>query len=155
LYYTIFILDLALNEEDLMGIPKSTLETWSNQGATATPKALREKIEKKLTDDKSTITRKNQLDIYLQDSYRNNTNIYGNSDVDIVVQCDATFFSDVSDLDTYETELYKSAFADASYTWNDFKDEVIETLENAFTKKNVEVGNKSIKIDDGSYEADV
>lgn len=138
-----------------MAIPKLTLETWSNQGATATPKALREKIEKKLTGENSTIQNKSQLDIYLQGSYRNNTNIYGNSDVDVVVQHDATFFSDVSDLDTYEKSLYKSAFSNASYTWDNFKNEVIETLENAFGKSNVEVGNKSIKINDGSYEADV
>jgi hypothetical protein len=138
-----------------MGIPKSTLETWSNQGATVTPKALREKIQKKLTGEKSTIQRKYQLEIYLQGSYRNNTNIYGNSDVDIVVQNDATFFSDVSDLDTYETSLYERAFSNATYTWSDFKSEVIETLEDAFGKDKVEVGNKSIKIDDGSYEADV
>ncbi|MGN7484987.1 nucleotidyltransferase domain-containing protein [Priestia megaterium] len=138
-----------------MSISKGTLEAWSSQGATATPKALREKIEKKLTGENSKIQRKNQLDIYLQGSYRNNTNIYGNSDVDIVVQSDATFFSDVTELDTYEVSLYKSAFSDATYTWSDFKNEIIETLEDAFGKESVEVGNKSIKIDDGSYEADV
>lgn len=138
-----------------MAIPVSTLETWSNQGATQTPKSLREKIERKLTESESKVQRKQQLEIYLQGSYRNSTNIYGNSDVDVVVQNDATFFSDVSDLDTHETAIYKSAFSDATYTWEDFKSEVIETLEDSFGVHNVEVGNKSIKIDDGSYEADV
>ncbi|GAF21002.1 hypothetical protein JCM19047_669 [Bacillus sp. JCM 19047] len=138
-----------------MPIPTSTLETWSNQGAIQTPKSLRENIEKKLTGFKSKITKKNQLEIYLQGSYRNNTNIYGNSDVDIVVQHDATFFSDISNLDTHEVAIYKSVFNDATYTWQDFKTEVIETLEDAFGSNNVEVGNKSIKIDNGSYEADV
>lgn len=138
-----------------MTIPRSTLESWSNQGATQTPKILRERIEKKLTESESKISRKNQLEIYLQGSYRNNTNIYGNSDVDIVVQHDATFFSDVSDLDTHEMTIYKSSFNDASYTWQDYKNEVIETLEGAFGSNNVVVGNKSIKIDEGSYEADV
>ncbi|MFB9860604.1 nucleotidyltransferase [Salinicoccus siamensis] len=138
-----------------MVIPISTLESWSNQGATQTPKSLREKIEKKLTESDSRITRKNQLDIYLQGSYRNNTNIYGNSDVDVVVQHNATFFSDISDLDAYETTIYKRTFSNATYTWQDFKNELIETLENAFGSYNVEVGNKSIKIDNGSYEADV
>jgi len=138
-----------------MGIPATTLETWSNQGATQTPKSLREKIEKKLTGSDSTIHRKNDLDIYLQGSYRNSTNIYGNSDVDVVVQHDATFFSDISDLDTQEKAIYNRSFSEATYTWDNFKSEVIETLENAFGVNNVEVGNKSIKIDDGSYEADV
>ncbi|GEL76665.1 nucleotidyltransferase domain-containing protein [Tenuibacillus multivorans] len=138
-----------------MAIPASTLETWSNQGATQTPKSLREKIERKLTGSQSKVQRKNQLEIYLQGSYRNSTNIYGNSDVDVVVQSDATFFSDVSDLDTLEKAIYERAFSEATYTWEDYKSEVIETLEDSFGVHNVEVGNKSIKIDDGTYEADV
>ncbi len=138
-----------------MTIPSSVLESWSNQGATTTPKLLREKIEKKLLGENSKIQRKNELDIYIQGSYRNNTNIYGNSDVDIVVQHDATFFSDLSALDTYEKNIYESAFADATYRWDEFKRDVIKTLEDAFGKGNVEIGNKSIRIDDGSYEADV
>lgn len=113
------------------------------------------KNRKKLTGSDSKVQRKNQLEIYLQGSYRNNTNIYGNSDVDIVAQHDATFFSDISNLDTYEIAIFKSWFDDATYTWGDFKSEVIETLEDSFGVHNVEEGNKSIKIDDGSYEADV
>ena len=138
-----------------MTIPIPILESWSNQGATQAPKSLREKIEKKLIGYESKITRKSQLEIYLQGSYRNNTNIFGNSDVDIVVQNNAAFFSDISKLDTYETHRYKSTFINATYTWQDFKNEVIRTLECAFGSDNVEVGNKSIKINDGSYEADV
>ena len=61
-----------------------------SKGATQAPKNLR-KIEKVLTANESKIKRKNQLDIYLQGSYRNNTNIFGSSDVDIVVQSNATF----------------------------------------------------------------
>ena len=52
---------------------------------------FKRKIEKVLTANESKIKRKNQLDIYLQGSYRNNTNIFGSSDVDIVVQSNATF----------------------------------------------------------------
>ncbi|MBX0359163.1 nucleotidyltransferase [Halobacillus sp. Nhm2S1] len=138
-----------------MTIPTSTLETWSNQGATQTPKSLREKIERKLKASDSKIEKKNQLEIYLQGSYRNSTNIYGNSDVDVVVQCDATFSSDVTALDPHETAIYNRAFNDATYTWDDFKSEVIETLKDSFGSDKVDVGNKSIKIDDGNYEADV
>ena len=63
-----------------------------SKGATQAPKNLR-KIEKVLTANESKIKRKNQLDIYLQGSYRNNTNIFGSSDVDIVVQSNATFLA--------------------------------------------------------------
>lgn len=138
-----------------MTIPESKLETWSNQGATQTPKSLRKKIEKALTEYESKITRKSQLEIYLQGSYRNKTNILGNSDVDIVVQNNATFFRDISKLNKYEKNIYINTFNDATYTWQDFKSEVIKTLECAFGSDNVKIGDKSIKIDDGNYEADV
>lgn len=138
-----------------MVIPASTLETWSNQGATQTPKSLREKIERRLTGSNSLVQRRHQLEIYLQGSYRNSTNIYGSSDVDIVVQSDATFYSDVTDLDNHEKAIYEREFRKATYTWEDFKSEVVETLEDLFGVYKVEIGNKSIKIDDGNYEADV
>lgn len=138
-----------------MSIPFSRLERWSHQGATATPKQLRERIERQVKSAESTVQRKPQLEIYLQGSYRNSTNIYGNSDVDIVVQHDATFFRDISNLDTYETRIYKSVMSEATYTWDTFKNDIIETLRNSFGTSNVEIGNKSIKINDGSYEADV
>lgn len=138
-----------------MTIPRGTLEGWANQGAVATPKALREKIERKLTGENSKVQNKYGLEIYLQGSYRNNTNIYGSSDVDIVVQHDSTFFSDVSDLDTFEKSIYNNAFSDSTYTWATFKNEVVETLKEAFGSNKIEIGNKSIKINDGNYEADV
>lgn len=138
-----------------MTIHKEILDSWSKQGATKAPKILRERIEKVLTNDRSKIKKKNQLDIYLQGSYRNNTNILGSSDVDIVVQSNATFFSNISKLDTYEREIYNKTFDDATYTWRYFKNDVIETLKNAFGSSNVKVGNKSIKIITENYEADV
>ncbi|HHW7539874.1 TPA: nucleotidyltransferase domain-containing protein [Staphylococcus aureus] len=138
-----------------MTIPTETLDSWSKQGATKTPKILREQIEKVLTDDRSKIKRKNQIDIYIQGSYRNSTNILGSSDVDIVVQSMATFFSNISQLDTYELEIYNKTFDDATYTWKYFKNDVIETLQNAFGSLNVKVGNKSIKVITDNYEADV
>lgn len=138
-----------------MPIKNSQLEIWSNQGATVTPKALREKIENVLTNEKSLITNKNSVSIFLQGSYRNSTNIYGNSDVDIVVQTNNVFYSDTSSLNQFKKELYESQKTTSQYTWNIYKTEVIDTLRNYFGEDSIEIGNKSIKIDTGSYEADV
>lgn len=138
-----------------MTIPTSILESWSKQGAVSTPKSLREKIERKLIGDESKIQRKHQLDIYLQGSYRNSTNIHGSSDVDVVVQHNATFYKDISALDRHEVDIYNNTFSAATYSWEDLKKETIKTLCYAFGTHNVEVGNKSIQVDDGSYEADV
>lgn len=138
-----------------MAIPNSQLERWSNQGATATPKALRERIEGVLRGDDSLITNKNSVSIYLQGSYRNSTNIYGNSDVDIVVQTNNVFYGDPSGLSNKKKEIYESLRNQSQYTWSIYKKEVLDTLINYFGSDNIEIGNKSIKINTGSYEADV
>lgn len=138
-----------------MTIQNSQLETWSNQGATATPKALREKIEGVLRGENSLITNKNEVSIYLQGSYRNSTNIYGNSDVDIVIQTNHVFYGDASGLSEYKKGIYESQRNPSQYNWKTYKKEVLDTLVNYFGADNVVIGNKSIKIDTGSYEADV
>lgn len=138
-----------------MSIPSHVLETWSKQGAVSTPKELRERIEKVLLNNDSKIKYKNLIDIYLQGSYRNSTNIIGSSDVDIVVQSNATFFSDISKLNSYERDMYNNTFQDATYIWSEFKADVVETLKNSFGSSNVIVGNKSIKVFTEYYEADV
>ncbi|MCO0597277.1 nucleotidyltransferase [Peribacillus butanolivorans] len=138
-----------------MAIPNSQLEIWSNQGATATPKALREKIERVLRADSSLITNKHSVSIYLQGSYRNSTNIYGNSDVDIVVQTNNVFYGDVSGLFKEKRDIYNSLKNPSQYTWGVYKEEVLNTLKNYFGFNNIEIGNKSIKIDTGVFEADV
>ncbi|WP_391117384.1 nucleotidyltransferase [Psychrobacillus sp. L3] len=138
-----------------MTIPNSQLSTWSNEGATATPKALREKIEGILRGEKSLITNKNSVSIYLQGSYRNSTNIYGNSDVDIVVQTNNVFYGDSSELSSEKKEIYASQTNSSQYTWAIYKKEVLDTLINYFGSNLIEIGNKSIKINTGNYEADV
>ncbi|MCM3358123.1 nucleotidyltransferase [Psychrobacillus sp. MER TA 171] len=138
-----------------MAIPITQLETWSNQGATETPKALRERIESALKGNSSLITNKNSVSIYLQGSYRNSTNIYGNSDVDVVVQTNNMYFDDISALSSTERDLYNAHTSRSSYSWSEYKKEVLDTLVNSFGYNNVEVGNKSIKINTGTYEADV
>lgn len=138
-----------------MTILKTQLELWSQQGALVTPKLLREKIERSLKGDKSKVQQKERLKIFLQGSYRNSTNIYGNSDVDIVVQHEATFHKDISKLTKEEVDIYNEIYSPATYSWKEFKSEIIKTLAYTFGAENVEIGNKSIKIDDGEYEADV
>lgn len=138
-----------------MSISISQLKTWSNQGATATPKQLREKIERVLRGEESLITDKGNLSIYLQGSYRNSTNIYGNSDVDIVVQTNHAFYSDVSRLSEEKKVIYEKNRNPSQYTWSIYKKEIIDTLVNYFGADKVIIGNKSIKIETEFYEADV
>lgn len=138
-----------------MSISSSQLETWSSQGATTTPKTVREKIENTLRSSNSKIQHIGMLDIYLQGSYRNSTNIHGNSDVDIVVQSNQTYYYDTSELTSQELTKFNDQFLPSTYGWDQYKQEIVTTLQIQYGTPAVKVGNKSIKVSLDSFEADV
>jgi|ERR1035437_324830 hypothetical protein len=59
-----------------MSIPQSQLETWSNPGALATSADAYQRVRNVLLAAGSPVANGN-ADIYLQGSYANSTNIYG------------------------------------------------------------------------------
>jgi len=85
-------------------------------------------------------------DIYLQGSYRNATNIYGDSDVDIVVEHRGIFERDCSALDFEAIQRQKSAYTVATDSWEQFRDDVFRTLQDYYTSARVRQGDKSIKV---------
>lgn len=131
-----------------MGIPEKQLETWSNQGAVATSKATHEAIRNVLAAD-DVLGRKN-LEVYLQGSYKNTTNIRGDSDVDLVVQLNDTFSRNLSLLPGADRQRYEAAHSDASYTWWDLRGDVFRALREAYGADAVKQGKKSIKVAAGS-----
>ena len=85
-------------------------------------------------------------DFYLQGSYQNDTNIRGNSDVDVVLELTSAFHHDKSALSQQQQASLASSFRDASYDWNDFRRETLKAMEAGFGKRMVAQGNKSIKL---------
>ena len=83
-----------------MPIPESQLETWSHQGAVTTAKQTHESIRKALNPH--TWPTGVKYEVYLQGSYKNTTNIRGDSDVDVVAQLNSTFQHDLSELSDYQ-----------------------------------------------------
>ena len=96
-------------------------------------------------------------DFYLQGSYRNDTNIRGDSDVDVVLELTSTVKYDTSSLTQYEQGLVSASFQPASYDWNDFRREALKALEGGFGSRMVGQGNKSreLKADPPRLAADV
>lgn len=134
-----------------MGIPETQLQTWSHQGATVTAKNTHEAIRRALENYKwpEGVT----YDAYLQGSYKNSTNIYGNSDVDLVVELTSAYWSNLT-----ETEKIKMGWTSASYGWSDFRQDVISALVSFFGSAQVDTnGKKSIKVlpGNGRLKADV
>ena len=128
-----------------MSIPESQLETWSHQGAVTTAKQTHESIRKAL--DPHTWPTGVKYEVYLQGSYKNTTNIRGDSDVDVVAQLNSTFQSDLSELSDYQKILHKQVHPDATYLWENFRTDVIAALRNYFGYSAVDdTGNKSLKV---------
>ncbi len=133
-----------------MGIPESQFETWSHQGAIVTSKTTHESIRNALVANSSPIKDKN-FEIYLQGSYKNDTNIYGESDVDIVVQLNSTFHYDLSALPINESLFFKQIYPNSAiYSWDNFRFDVLTALRAYCGESKISEGNKSLKVGDAS-----
>lgn len=127
-----------------MAIPESQLETWCNPGATVTSAAAYTSIQAALANPKSKV-RDLKPEIYLQGSYGNSTNIYADSDVDIVVQYNSVYDWNISALSQQQQLLFQ-ALPKVSYTWRQFYVPVVESLQSYFGATAVDPGNKAIKV---------
>ena len=70
-----------------MPIPEAQLETWSHQGSIQQSSSTYNTVKTALEASDNPYYDKN-YSIFLQGSYGNNTNIYSESDVDIVIRLD-------------------------------------------------------------------
>lgn len=134
-----------------MAIPSSQLETWSHQGATATAQATHTSVRNALSSYQWPDSVR--YDDYLQGSYRNSTNIRGDSDVDLVVELTSVFWSNLS-----QDEKQQLGITPASYTLREFRLEVIEALTSYYRSHLIDTsGSKSVKVlpSSGRLHADV
>jgi hypothetical protein len=139
-----------------MAILESQLDTWSHQGSVPQSSATYQTIRKALLADDSGYADKS-FEVFLQGSYGNDTNIYAESDVDVVICLDSIFRGNKAQLSEAEQAFYGSYFSDATYTFKEFKDGVYATLVKRFGDEAVKAGNKAIKIigDESRRNADV
>lgn len=128
-----------------MPIPESQLDTWSHQGSITQSSSTYNSIKNVLEANTTPYAERN-FKVFLQGSYGNDTNIYAESDVDIVIRLDDCFFSDLDSLSEEEKEAHKQAFSDATYTHVDFKRDVLSVLTAQFGSA-VKAGDKAIAID--------
>ena len=93
------------------------------------------------------------IKIFSQGSYRNNTNVRADSDVDIGILCFDTFFHDFPD--GYNRDNFD--ISPATYHYEEFKKDVGEALVSYFGSGAVSRGNKAFDVHKTSYhvEADV
>ena len=111
-----------------MTIPLSQLETWSAQGSITQSKNTYASIKAALEDTNAPYTSRN-FKVFLQGSYGNDTNIYAESDVDVVIRYDGAFFHDIKTRPLDEQTAFNLAFPNSgTYGYNDFKEHVTNAL---------------------------
>src|SRR5438128_28963 len=126
-----------------MAISESQLETWSHQGSVAQSRDTYATVKKRLDDVGSPYYPKS-FESFLQGSYGNDTNVYRDSDVDVVMRFDSTFYHNARLLPPDQYEAFKRAHPDADYGLPQFKAQVAGWLSQQFS--GVTIGSKAIYI---------
>lgn len=124
-----------------MAISETQLNTWSNQGSIQMSAATHEGIRKALNNYNwpSWV----RYEDYLSGSYRNNTNIYGDSDVDLVLEV-TSFFHHSHLTEEQEKGL---GLTGVEHSLDDFKSIVIKALKDIYGIASVDTsGRKAIKL---------
>ncbi|MGK6426989.1 nucleotidyltransferase domain-containing protein [Klebsiella pneumoniae] len=96
-----------------MGIPESQLDTWSHQGSIAQSASTYSIIKNALESANTKYHGKN-FKVFLQGSYGNDTNIYAESDVDVVICLDDVYYSDLTQLSPEDKDAYDRAGNDSN-----------------------------------------
>jgi len=92
-----------------------------------------------------------EIKIIPQGSYRNNTNVRQESDVDICVCCMNPFFDDYTWADYGRPE---TGNVDSLYTYAEFKNDVQGALDAKFGKPGVTRGDKAFHVHSNTYRVD-
>lgn len=122
-----------------MRIQDNQLESWKKQGAQQASinshKSIRDALSSSRELDDA------GYEVYLQGSYKNHTNIRRESDVDVVVHGEDSFFNNLTDSEKRELGL-----TTAAYGLNDFRRDVLSGLRSKYGSGKVKEGNKAVQI---------
>jgi hypothetical protein len=130
-----------------MAIPESQLDTWAKQGSVQ-QSSTTYNIIKNALESHSTPYADKSYKVFLQGSYGNDTNIYAESDVDIVIKLESTFQQDLTRLNEGQRLAFNKAYSNATYLYSDFKRDVLDVL-TAVYGKGVKAGSKAITVPAG------
>ena len=127
-----------------MAIPESQLDIWSKQGSVTQSAATYQTIRNALNDSGSPYYSRS-FTIFLQGSYGNDTNVYRESDVDVVIRLNDTFYYEDGELGEGQKAAFAKASTAASYGYYEFKADVTSWLKVKFGD-DAKIGTKAITI---------
>jgi hypothetical protein len=125
-----------------MSIARKDLERWSERPASFFPDWTKTVLEDALADAPQ-LKGKCRFEMYVQGSYANETNIHGNSDVDLVVQMQLPFEEQIRELSREDEKRFWEKYGDTWYGWLQFRADVLARLREFFF---VHEANKCIDI---------
>jgi len=129
-----------------LAIPQSQLEVWAKQGAAIVgSRDTYATIRRALEVPGSGYSGKSYK-IFLQGSYGNDTNIWAESDVDVVIRLDSIYHYDTSALNQVHLAQFNAALIPGTYPYLDYKNDVKTALVKAFGASDIVDGSKAITI---------
>jgi hypothetical protein len=135
-----------------MAIPEQQLETWSHRGSIQQSRDTYATVKASLEDSSSPYSLKT-FESFLQGSYANDTNVYRESDVDVVMRLDSTWYHDANLLPREQYEAFERAYpGSANYSLMQFKADVAAWLARKFN--GLKVGPKALHIPAGGARRD-
>jgi hypothetical protein len=129
---------------------ESVFSTWA-QGPSKTEQEKAENAERQIYQviQNCEHLRNRDIRVFTQGSYRNRVNVRRESDVDIGVLCLDTYFSAYPD-DNVKA-LAKRYQEPATYTYEQFKNELQRALVDRFGAAHVTRGDKAFQVDENTY----
>jgi hypothetical protein len=129
-----------------MAIPDKQLETWTGLGSVQQSSATYQSIKRVLDHTDAPYASKS-TDSFLQGSYCNDTNIYGDSDVDIVLRTRALFYYDVDRLSEPQKTAFHRDYPSASqYDLTSFKQDIVSWLGKNYGSDLDTSGSKALRL---------
>lgn len=93
-----------------------------------------------------------RVTVFIQGSYRNNTNVKQDSDVDICVCCNDLIVTDYTNASGMDDK--RAGLVPATYTYTEFKNDVKEALIAKFGYSGITEGDKAFDVHENSYRID-
>lgn len=131
-----------------MKYSEETLKSWKNPASDTEE----QRISNTINMIKSAIASCSDLDdltmeVFVQGSYANNTNVRANSDVDVCVMLTSSFYTEYPDGKSREDY----GFTEGSIGFDEYKRHIQKAIVDKFGSDAVTVGDKSLKIRSNSY----
>ncbi|WP_439028093.1 nucleotidyltransferase domain-containing protein [Haloarchaeobius sp. DT45] len=130
-----------------MTIDSTTLDSWASyeSGAIQSAQTTHQRIRNVL--NRGRFLNSGDFDDFLQGSYRNYTIVRGSSDVDIVAKLTSSYRADLSGLSASEKQQWQNQRTGVTYSWQEFRTDVVDALEDKYGSGAIKEGNKAVEVD--------